>query len=133
MNDIKAQIDAMNAIEKLISSFSKYDKKEYFSAFSNDATFLFYNQERLLTSKAEYEAQWSKWEREGQFEVLSCSSSNRNLQVIDNVAIFTHWISIEVGFESGNDISNERETIVLHKNDSGCWLAVHLHLSVASL
>jgi len=55
------------------------------------------------------------------------------LQMIGDVAIFTHWVTTKVRTGSGNDTSNERETIVMNLKQDGQWLAVHEHLSFASL
>ena len=132
MSDLKNKNDAMSAIESLIVSFSKHDKEAYFSYFADDATFLFHNQETLLHSKAEYKSEWTKWEDEDEFRVLECASSHKNLQLLGNTAIFTHWVTTKIGTVAGNETSHERETIVMKLNDSGQWLAVHEHLSIAS-
>jgi ketosteroid isomerase-like protein len=133
MSNLKTKDDAMAAIENLVDAFSRHDKEAYFSCFADDATFLFHNQDRLLTGKAEYEVEWSKWEEEDQFRVLDCKSTKQNLQMIGDVAIFTHWVTTKVRTGSGNDTSNERETIVMNLKQDGQWLAVHEHLSFASL
>lgn len=133
MSNLKTNDDAMAAIENLVDAFSRHDKEAYFSCFADDATFLFHNQDRLLTGKAEYEVEWSKWEEEDQFRVLDCKSTKQNLQMIGDVAIFTHWVTTKVRTGSGNDTYNERETIVMNLKQDGQWLAVHEQLSFASL
>tara|TARA_B100001059_G_scaffold162735_1_gene162258 strand:+ start:1427 stop:1828 length:402 start_codon:yes stop_codon:yes gene_type:complete len=133
MSNLKTNDDVMAAIENLVDAFSRHDKEAYFSAFADDATFLFHNQDRLLTSKAEYELEWSRWETEDQFRVLDCESTKQNLQIIGDTAIFIHWVITTIQTGSGNETSHERETIVMNLNQDGRWLAVHEHLSFSSL
>ena len=131
MSDRKKN-DAMSAIERLIAAFSTHDKDAYFSCFADDATFLFHNMGKLLKSKAEYQAEWTKWEVEDTFQVLECTSSHQNLQLLGDTAVFTHWVTTKISTVAGNETSNERETIVMRLNDAAQWRAVHEHLSVAS-
>jgi ketosteroid isomerase-like protein len=132
MSDLKNKKDATSAIEGLVAAFSKHDKEAYFSYFAEDATFLFHNQDKLLHTKAEYKSEWTKWEDEDQFRVLECRSSNQNLQLLDDIAIFTHWVTTTISTVAGSETSHERETIVMKLNSLGQWLAVHEHLSVPS-
>lgn len=120
------------AADSLVDAFSRHDRERYFAAFSKDATFIFHNLDRPLRSRAAYEAEWSLWETRDGFKVLACRSSDRHLQLLGNVAIFTHSVETQVEFSGEAVTSQERETIVFEKQQDGNWLAVHEHLSRAS-
>jgi ketosteroid isomerase-like protein len=119
-----------NAADRLIAAFSKNDTKTYFTAFSEQATFLFHNLDRVLMNRAEYQAEWQSWEDQHQFRILSCESSERHLQMFGEVAVFTHQVLTDINFDSETVTNHERETIVFARDDSGVWLGVHEHLSV---
>jgi ketosteroid isomerase-like protein len=117
------------AADQLIAAFSNHDTEKYFAAFDEQATFLFHNLDRMLKSRAEYEALWQAWEDDDQFRVLGCRSSNGYLQLIGDVAIFTHDVSTDVSIQGRTETSRERETIVFARQGCGRWLGVHEHLS----
>ncbi|WP_426126537.1 YybH family protein [Pararhizobium sp. PWRC1-1] len=119
------------AANSLVDAFSRHDRERYFSAFSKDATFIFHNLDRPLRNREAYEAEWALWERDG-FKVLSCNSSDRNIQMLGSVAIFTHSVETQAEFGGKTITSQERETIVFERQEDGTWLAVHEHLSRAS-
>ena len=112
-----------------MAAFGSHDPERYFSYFSLEATFIFYNSDRRLNSRKEYEQEWAKWEKDG-FQVLSASSSDPLIQFSrkNNVAIFTHTVRTKLN--SGTEIitTGERETIVFELQE-GRWLAIHEHLS----
>jgi ketosteroid isomerase-like protein len=120
------------AADSLVDAFSRHDREKYFAAFTKDATFIFHNLDRPLKSRAAYEAEWTLWEERDGFKVLSCRSSDRNLQVLGTVAIFSHAVETQAEFNGQAVTSQERETIVFEKQGDGAWLAVHEHLSRAS-
>ncbi|OBZ92582.1 ketosteroid isomerase [Pararhizobium polonicum] len=120
------------AADSLIDAFSRHDREKYFAAFSKDATFIFHNLDRPLKNRAAYEAEWALWETRDGFRVLSCRSSDRNLQLLGNVSIFSHSVETQAEFGGEAVTSRERETIVFEKQPDGAWLAVHEHLSQAS-
>jgi ketosteroid isomerase-like protein len=120
------------AADNLVDAFSKHDRKRYFEAFSKEATFIFHNLDRPLRDRAAYEAEWALWEERDGFKVLSCGSSDRNLQMFGSLAIFTHSVETKAEFGGEPVISQERETIVFEKQTDGRWLAVHEHLSRAA-
>ena len=117
------------AANQLIAAFSSHDREKYFAAFDEQATFMFHNLDRMLKSRAEYEAVWKAWEDEDQFRILACGSSNQHIQLIGEVAIFTHNVSTDVTIQGQKETSSERETIVFARQGSGRWLGVHEHLS----
>lgn len=127
MTDTRTAVLA--AAEALVDAFGRHDTRAYFDAFSPEATFIFYNLDRTLSSRAEYEAEWALWETRDGFAVRACRSTNRNVQLFGDVAVFTH--SVETDLEVGGEAvtNNERETIVFARQPDGRWLAVHEHLS----
>src|SRR5690606_17510916 len=100
--------------------------------FAPDATFLFYNLGRTLENRAAYEAEWRLWEERDGFRVLGCRSKDRRVQVLGEVAIFTHAVETDLSIGGERLTNSERETIVFSRNASGRWLAVHEHLSAAA-
>lgn len=126
MTDVETVLKAADA---LVEAFGRHDRKGYFDAFSPEATFLFYNLDRMLESRAAYEAEWLLWERRDGFRVLGCRSRDRRIRVIGDVAIFTHSVETYL-FVGGEQLTNdERETIVFARGNDKRWLAVHEHLS----
>lgn len=121
----------LDAADRLVEAFARHDAQAYFSAFAPNATFIFHNLDRPLRSRAEYEAEWALWETRDKFRVRACQSSDRHVQVIGNVAVFTHGVQTELEIGGEALTSQERETIVFERDATGAWLAVHEHLSRA--
>ncbi|MDP9026162.1 MAG: nuclear transport factor 2 family protein [Actinomycetota bacterium] len=121
--------EVLAAVDAIIDDFGHHRRDAYFAGFAEDATFVFHTGRGRLESRADYEAEWDRWEREEGFRVLACHSSARRLQQIgDDVAIFTHDVETELADGEGSITLQERETIVLQRRD-GRWLCVHEHLS----
>lgn len=127
MQDLEQSVLA--AADRLVAAFARHDRVAYFSAFAPNATFIFHTLDRPLLSRAEYEAEWSLWEKRDGFRVRACRSSERHVQVMGNVAVFTHRVGTDLEFNGEPTTGNERETIVFQRISSGEWLAVHEHLS----
>jgi chlorite dismutase len=126
------QTEVLEAAAKIVADFGSHKKTDYFSNFSEAATFVFYTHTERLGSRAEYEKLWESWESEDGFQVHDCKSTNQLVQSIgDNFAIFTHDVesSVELGGETSTVF--EKETIVFEKQ-AGSWIAVHEHLSPSS-
>jgi ketosteroid isomerase-like protein len=122
----------LEAAAKIVDDFGHHRTAEYFSGFSEDATFIFYTHTERLNSRAEYETLWTKWESEDGFKVHACRSSHQKVQLIgSDAAVFTHLVSSDIEFAGEVSTVEERETIVFSKA-SGTWLAVHEHLSPGS-
>lgn len=121
------------AAAELVAAFGRHDTAGYFACFAPDATFIFYNVDEMLGSRAEYEDLWSKWETESRFRVRSCTSSNDSIRMYGEVGIFTHDVLTEIEDNTGTSQLAERETIVFRSFGAGGWLAVHEHLSPRSL
>ncbi len=120
--------DVLKAATDLVAAFGAHDTEAYFASFDESATFLFYNFDRLLESRADYREVWSGWEADG-FEVRGCTSRNQSVQLLsESCAVFTHQVRTTLAGEDGDVITGERETIVFQLID-GRWLGVHEHLS----
>jgi ketosteroid isomerase-like protein len=116
-----------SAADQLVAAFGAHDVAAYFGSFSPAATFLFHSSAQLLGSRAEYEAEWAAWERDG-FHVEGCESRERRIDIVaPGVAIMTHRVRTRL--TGVDDVQRERETIVFARGDDGAWLAVHEHLS----
>jgi ketosteroid isomerase-like protein len=127
--------DVLAASEACVAAFGAHQVDAYFACFEPSATFLFHTTDRLLRSRAEYEAEWATWEAEG-FRVLSCVSSRQQVQLLGDgapgsVAVLTHRVRTEVrpGHGADPEVQHERETIVWRRGDDGRWRGVHEHLS----
>jgi hypothetical protein len=123
--------EVLAAADAIVDDFAHHRTLDYFAGFAEDATFVFHTADRRLESRAEYEALWSQWEREDGFRVHDCRSSDRRVQLVGEVAIFTHAVDSRI--ELGGEVADvtERETIVFARRNNR-WLAVHEHLSPRS-
>lgn len=123
---------AQTAIDGLIESFGRHDRDAYFGYFAEDATFMFHSSPARLESRAEYETLWREWETLGEFQVLSCASTNRRLQLFGNTAVFSHDVLTEARMAGITETIAERETIVMQFENEK-WLCVHEHLSIGAV
>lgn len=118
----------LEAAANVVASFATNDTARYFDAFSPEATFVFYNVERVLATRAEYETLWRTWQRED-VRVLACTSHDASVSFVsDDAAVFLH--RVETTWSTNGELSTvgERETIVFQRHD-GAWRGVHEHLS----
>lgn len=120
--------EVTSAAAAIVDAFGRHDPKKYFSHFAPDATFVFHTTLKRLNTRAEYEAEWATWEKEDGFRVRSCKSSDQRVQILGDVAVFTHSVQTELSTKQGPSTVQERETIVFHRR-GGKWVAVHEHLS----
>ena len=125
--DAEAEL-VTSVVNGIVEDFAAHRRHEYFAAFAPDATFVFPDQGTVLRSRAEYEAEWERWEREHGFQVRSCRSSAPYLQLRGSLAVFTHDVDTELEWDGELVCNRERETIVLLAS-AGRWLCVHEHLS----
>jgi uncharacterized protein (TIGR02246 family) len=116
------------AAAAIVAAFGRHDPRAYFALFAPEATFVFHTTPQRLNSRAEYQAEWAKWEKEDGFRVRSCKSSDQRVQVLGDAAVFTHTVVTEISTKQGPTTMRERETIVFRR-DRGKWIAVHEHLS----
>lgn len=124
------ETQVLQAAAALVQAFASNDTQGYFACFSEDATFLFHTLPQPLLSRRAYEQVWAQWQAEG-FAVLGCQSSNGQVSLQGDVAIFMHDVAthLRVGGEALQ--LQERETIVFRLHGER-WLACHEHLSALS-
>ncbi|WP_225422635.1 YybH family protein [Pseudomonas huaxiensis] len=120
----------LQAAAALVDAFASNDTARYFACFSEDATFLFHTLAQPLTSRHAYEQVWQQWQAEG-FAVLGCQSSNGQVSLQGEVAIFMHDVATHIRLGGEEHQLQERETIVFRHHGER-WLACHEHLSVLS-
>jgi hypothetical protein len=125
--DAAAEAEALAAADRIIDDFGHHRRDAYFAGFAPEATFLFHNVDHRLESRAAYEELWAEWEAEG-FRVRECRSSNRRVQLLGTVAVFSHDVDTLSELAGVAETARERETIVLALT-GGVWLGVHEHLS----
>lgn len=126
-----ANSEALAAADAIIADFGHHRRIEYFAGFAPDATFVFHTHAARLESRAEYEQLWQEWETNHGFRVHRCVSTNRRVQLVGDVAIFTHDVVTELTMDGEREVGRERETIVLRRHGAA-WLAIHEHLSPAA-
>jgi ketosteroid isomerase-like protein len=127
--EAQSLIEVVAAADAIVAAFGRHDPKAYFALFAPEATFVFHTSPRRLDSRAEYEAEWAKWEREDGFRVRSCRSTDQKAQLFGDVAVFSHSTRTEMSTKQGDDVMLERETIIFHRRE-GRWVAVHEHVSL---
>lgn len=124
----EAEAEALAAVDDIIANFGNHRRDAYFAGFAPEATFLFYTTPERVESRAAYEQLWDEWESQNGFHVLSCSSSNRRIQVFGSTAVFSHDVDTTLTMDGATEAVAERESIILAKRD-GQWLGIHEHLS----
>jgi ketosteroid isomerase-like protein len=120
--------EVLAAADAIVAAFGRHDTKAYFALFPPEATFVFHNTRQRLNSRAEYEAEWARWEKDDGFRVLSCRSTNRKVQIFGDMAVFSHSVRTELSTKQGDSTVLERETIVFDRRGDK-WVAVHEHVS----
>ncbi|MDN0073903.1 nuclear transport factor 2 family protein [Crenobacter sp. SG2303] len=119
----------LDAADALVRAFGRHDTDAYFASFAPQATFLFHTLPQRLDSRDAYRAVWQGWEREADFRVIRCESSDRQVQWVGEAALFTHTVNTVVAIDGVEQALRERETIVFQRDADQRWLAVHEHLS----
>jgi ketosteroid isomerase-like protein len=123
-----ADDEVLAAAAAMVAAFGAHDRQGYFASFDTEATFLFHNLDRLVTSRADYEQLWRAWEDDG-FRVLGCRSLEPRAQLVSaDSAVFTHRVRTMLAGQA--EEMPERETIVFRRDPDGRWLGVHEHLSL---
>ena len=123
-------LQVRQAAADLVAAFASNDTARYFACFSEDATFLFHTLAQPLLSRRAYQDLWAQWQAEG-FAVLGCRSSNVQVSLQGEVAIFMHDVATHIRIAGEEHQLDERETIVFRRQGER-WLACHEHLSVVS-
>jgi ketosteroid isomerase-like protein len=120
--------EVIAASKAIVAAFGRDDPKAYFALFDSAATFIFYTTPQRLESRAAYNEEWATWRRDLGFRVRSCTSSDQRVQILNDVAILTHFVRTDITTTQGDTTLQERETIVFHRKQEK-WIAVHEHLS----
>jgi uncharacterized protein (TIGR02246 family) len=120
--------EVMTATDELIAAFAATDTAAYFACFTPDATFVFHPEQARLDDRAAYEKRWASWLDDG-WHVVSCTSSDRLVQVFGDAAVLSHTVDTVVSVDGERTTLRERESIVFVRVDDGRILAVHEHLS----
>ncbi|MBO9524430.1 MAG: nuclear transport factor 2 family protein [Nocardioidaceae bacterium] len=115
--------DVLEAADHLVAAFAATDTDAYFDCFAEDATFVFHPEPARLDDRAAYERLWATWLADG-WKVLECESTARLVQLLGDVAVFSH----DVRTVTTDGETHERETIVFTRQGERV-LAVHEHLS----
>ncbi|MBF8746589.1 YybH family protein [Enterobacterales bacterium BD_CKDN230030183-1A_HGKHYDSX7] len=123
-------LQVRQAADALVDAFASNDTARYFACFSEDATFLFHTLPQPLLSRRAYEDLWAQWQAEG-FAVLGCQSSNAQVSLQGDVAVFMHDVATHIRSADEEHRLAERETIVFRRHGER-WLACHEHLSVVT-
>ena len=132
MNPISSrESQVLQAAAALVDAFASNDTSRYFACFSEDASFLFHTLPQPLMSRRAYEQVWAQWQAEG-FAVLGCQSSNGQVSLQGDVAIFLHDVATHLRVGGEELHLQERETIVFRLHGER-WLACHEHLSALSV
>jgi ketosteroid isomerase-like protein len=121
--------EVREALAALVSAFGEGRLDDYFDCFAHDATFVFYTTPARLNAVDEYRAMWERWVAEDGFRVVSCRTTDTNVQSFGDVAVVTHSVETRISTNEGEDTLHERETIVMARGVDGRWLGVHEHLS----
>lgn len=122
---IRAEVRA--AAARLVAAFASHDREGYFAAFSPDASFLFHSSPEVFATRAEYRAEWERWEADG-FHVDACETTDTRVEPLtEDVAVLTH--AVRTTLAGGKPPLSERETIVFWREPGGAWVGVHEHLS----
>lgn len=115
------------AADALVGAFAATDTAAYFACISPDATFVFHPEPARLDNRAAYEALWAGWLAAG-WRVVSCTSTDRLVQLHGDVAVFTHSVRTTTSENGVETTTDERETIVFTRVGERL-IAVHEHLS----
>ncbi|WP_375429778.1 aldehyde dehydrogenase family protein [uncultured Friedmanniella sp.] len=115
------------AADRLVAAFAATDTARYFDCFAPDASFVIYSEGERFADRAAYEQAWAGWLADG-WRVLTCTSTERLVQVYGSTAIFTHRVQTVTTTGDVETATDERETIIFALQD-GRLVAVHDHLS----
>ena len=107
-----AETEVLQAAADLVTAFGSHDTAAYFAAFAPTATFVFHTTPERLEDRAAYERLWRTWEQEDGFRVHGCESRNALVQLLGDVAVFTHDVTTDVEAGGTRETVQERETIV---------------------
>jgi ketosteroid isomerase-like protein len=126
---LSAESEVRRTAARLVAAFGEHRVDDYFACFDEAATFIFHNVPTRLASREEYRSLWERWEKQDGFRVHACRSSEADVRVVGDVAVFTHDVSTDLETQGTRETVLERETIVFARQVDDRWVAVHEHLS----
>ncbi|MET1087896.1 MAG: nuclear transport factor 2 family protein [Arthrobacter sp.] len=129
---ILCEADVQAAATTVIDAFAAADFEAYFECFAEDATFVFHSEPSRIESLEEYRKLWRGWQEAG-WRVIECHSSGQAIQVAGTGAVFSHDVRTVVEVAGVRDVLHERESIIFSRTPDGGILAIHEHLSPASV
>ncbi len=120
------------AATTLIDAFAAADFDAYFECFAEEATFLFHTEPSRIESLAAYRDLWRSWQDSG-WRIIECHSSDQAVQLAGTAAVYSHDVRTVVEVAGARDVLHERESIIFSRTPDGRILAIHEHLSPASV
>jgi ketosteroid isomerase-like protein len=129
---ILKEAEVRAAVTALMQAFGAGDSEAYFDCFAEDATFLFHTEPSRLESLEEYRLLWRGWQDSG-WRVVECESTAQSIQLAGTGAVFSHDVRTMVDADGTRDVLHERESIIFSRFPDGRVLAIHEHLSPASV
>jgi ketosteroid isomerase-like protein len=130
--EILTRTEVQAAATRLVDAFAAADFEAYFRCFAEDATFLFHTEPSRIGSLEEYRNLWQSWLDSG-WRVVECQSSGQAVQLAGTGAVFSHDVRTVVEVAGARDVLHERESIIFSRTPDGGILAIHEHLSPASV
>ncbi len=128
MSDLKAE-EVEAAAGRIVECFEDGDRNGYFSCFTPDARFIFFDEQTVLEGRTAYERVYDARVQSG-WRVVECNSYNHSVRILgEGAALFTHDVDVSVETAIGSGKAELRESIVFHRQSDGRLLAVHEHLS----
>jgi len=121
--------EVLAAAAHLVDAFRRHDTAAYFACFVADASFVLHSTPEPLPTRAAYERLWDSWERESDFRVHGCASTEQGVRLLGDAAVFTHRRRTDLDLDGVRETRDERETIVFERQPDDRWAAVHEHLS----
>ena len=121
--------EVLAAAAHLVDAFRRHDTAAYFACFVADASFVLHSTPGPLPTRGAYERLWDSWERESDFRVHGCASTEQGVRLLGDAAVFTHRRRTDLELDGVRETRDERETIVFERQPDDRWAAVHEHLS----
>jgi ketosteroid isomerase-like protein len=130
--EILTRTEVQTVATRLVDAFAAADFDTYFRCFAEDATFLFHTEPSRIESLEDYRNLWRSWLDSG-WRVVECQSSSQAIQLVGTGAVFSHDVRTVVEVGGTRDVLHERESIIFSRTPDGGILAIHEHLSPASV
>lgn len=123
-----SQDEALACLDRLVDAFSRTDTDSYFGVLDPRATFVFAGEPEPLVGRDAYRALWDGWVASG-WRVIGCDSTERRVTLAGPVAVLTHRVLTRTTGPDGEQRLDERETVVVARDEDGVVRVLHEHLS----